>query len=103
MVALGQGQFGVYATEIQVLDKKSMDVNASCIDRIFQRANQDRTGGLDFFDRECQGKKLKELVGVNSIKDAEMELKEFICANVRLAHAKVRRHPPLLHIHPGCP
>lgn len=45
--------------DAQVLDKSSIDLNAGCIDRIFIRGNQDRTGGLDIFDRDNQGKKLK--------------------------------------------
>eukprot|EP01048_Picozoa_sp_COSAG05_P005027 COSAG05_NODE_289_length_12065_cov_9.271519_4_plen_655_part_00 len=94
---MGKGQFSAYAAEIQVLDKSSIDLNAGCIDRIFLRGNQDRTGGLDIFKRENQGKKLKDKAGArgDGAIDNEMELKEFVCANVRLAHAKYRELPSL--------
>ena len=92
---MGKQQFLDYAAEIQVLDKSSVDLNAGCIDRIFIRANQDRTGGIDIFDRENQGRKMKEKAGEMPATDNEMELKEFVCANLRLAHAKYRELPSL--------
>jgi hypothetical protein len=93
----GKGQFSAYAREIQVLDKKSTDLNAGQIDRIFIRANQDRAGGVDFFARENQGAALKKLVGATGSEpvDNEMQLKEFVCGNLRLAHAKYRQMPSL--------
>ena len=48
------GQFKVFAKDIQIMNKT--DLNAGAIDRMFIRANQDRSNGVDQFDRENMGK-----------------------------------------------
>ena len=50
----GIGQFKNFAKEIQVMNKT--DMNAGAIDRMFIRANQDRSEGVDQFDRANMGK-----------------------------------------------
>jgi hypothetical protein len=51
---LSIGQFKYFAKEIQIMDKRNL--NAGAIDRMFIRANQDRSEGVDQFDRENMGK-----------------------------------------------
>jgi hypothetical protein len=51
---MGIGQFKNFAKEIQIMNKT--DLNAGAIDRMFIRANQDRSEGVDQFNRENMGK-----------------------------------------------
>ena len=92
---MGQGQFKNFAKEIRVMDKKTLD--AGTIDRMFIRANQDRSEGVDIFDRANQGKALKAQKGAkgDAPVDNQMGLKEFVAGMMRLCHAKFKRLPSL--------
>jgi hypothetical protein len=84
----GQGQFLNYAAEIQVMDKTSMDLNAGTINQIFIRANQDRSEGVDIFDRQNMGAALKNKKGArgSGAIDNEMELVSWLRTNDECSH-----------------
>lgn len=90
--SMGKNNFASYAQEIAVTEKRSLNLNAGSIDLIFIRSNQDRAEGVDYFDRNNMGKALRAQKGARGTDpiDNKMGLREFVCANVRLAHAKHR-------------
>ena len=80
-------QFGKFAQAVQIIDGKI--VNSGMVDRIFLRANMDRS--LE------DNKIFKQRKGAPKVenKDNELVVHEFGAAMIRVAHARYRSHPSL--------
>ena len=61
------------------------------VDRIFLRANQDRSEGIQEILKKKDKKKKKEVV----LKATALVVHEFVAALIRLAHARYREHPSI--------
>ena len=83
-------QFGKFVQAAKVLAKGILDL-ATC-DRIFLRANQDRTEGLEnLLAKPQKGQQMRAVQN----KDTELVVHEFAAALIRLAHARYRRLPSI--------
>lgn len=83
-------QFGKFVKASKILAKGLVDVGMC--DRIFLRANQDRSEGLEnLLAKPKKGRKMKEVQN----KDNELVVHEFAAAIIRLAHARYRQYPSI--------
>lgn len=84
-------QFGKFVKASKVIAKGIVDVGMC--DRIFLRANQDRSDGLEALLAKPKNgkKKMKEVQN----KDNELVVHEFAAAIIRLAHARYRQFPSI--------
>ena len=83
---MGIGQFKNFAKEIQIMNKT--DLNAGAIDRMFIRANQDRSAGVDQFNRENMGKVSFRAAHVSGCPCCvfPVQIDCVLCSFCRLAH-----------------
>jgi Ca2+-binding EF-hand superfamily protein len=86
-------QFGKFVKAAKILAKGVIDLGQ--VDRIFLRANQDRSEGLEELmaskPKKGAKKKMKEVQN----KDNELVVHEFAAAIIRLAHARYREYPSI--------
>ena len=82
-------QFSKFSQAAKIPAKGRVDLGQ--VDRIFLRANQDRSEGIQEILKKKDKKKKKEVVN----KDNELVVHEFVAALIRLAHARYREHPSI--------